>query len=365
MLGSGASADLQAAAAAVESGTHRAPEPVTLKAPVLPDHANKPKPSIASAETVPTPALVPTAAAVEPPVAAASASARDLRPDEIHDESVGQAASVVALPRRRRASTAGGSNKDVLADWGWGTDSHAAIGADDEDHFAEQAQQNRKRLMIAVGGAFGAILLITVIAFAFSGGKKDKDKDKEKAEAAQQQVQTQEEPKQEPPPQVAPKVDEAKAEPPKTDESEQPKIEELALLHEGAQRERLAVELPPPDPAELAKKEAELKKEEARKAEELAKKEKEEQAKLELAKKEEAKKAELAKKEEARKAELAKKEEAKKEEARKAELAKADAAKKAELAKADAAKKAELAKADAAKKEEARKAEVVRMAELA
>lgn len=175
-------------------------------------------PSISQAETVATPALVASAAPNEPlhtspsgivglpsmppgsdrsfdddfatnaggkpfvpaaPVVAARVVAAVPAPPVLPATADGSAvdpSAAVSLPRPR--SQTGG---ELLAGWGWSTDSHAAI--DDGGGYEEEDAQkaSRKRLLIAIGGALGAILLIIVIAVAASGGE---DKPKEEATQA-------------------------------------------------------------------------------------------------------------------------------------------------------------------------------------
>lgn len=174
----------------------------------------RPKATIASAETVATPALAPppaqpgTAAApsgvvglpamppgasrsfeddfatnsaspayVETPVARAPLPAAAAAPAEKPIDP----SSAVSLPRPRSATRPGADKgsgaADVLADWGWKTDSHAAI--DDGGGYEEGPDPGRKRLIIAIGSALGAILLIVVIAVVASGGSDDKKKPKD------------------------------------------------------------------------------------------------------------------------------------------------------------------------------------------
>ncbi|MBA3452731.1 MAG: tetratricopeptide repeat protein [Deltaproteobacteria bacterium] len=177
----------------------------------------KPKASISSAETVATPALVPTAAtpaagsgisglpAMPPGATAAhqddlptinsSAASAKVYPEvPVQQEpsppvvaapvapSVDPSAAV-SLPRPRTPSRPGtdrNSAPDMLADWGWKTDSQAAV-YDGDQYEDEAPNTGHKRLLIAIGGALGAILLIVVIAVAASGGD---DKNKEKAPEA-------------------------------------------------------------------------------------------------------------------------------------------------------------------------------------
>ncbi len=72
-------------------------------------------------------------------------------------------AAVVALPNAPRES------KDVLAGWGWGTDSHQAI--DDEDFHAPQTN-NKKLLLFLIGGGVVFAAMVAIIAFGFGGSKK-------------------------------------------------------------------------------------------------------------------------------------------------------------------------------------------------
>jgi len=176
----------------------------------------KPKASISSAETIATPALIPTPALavtmIEPAAASSGIVGLPAAPPGAFNDDFSTNASAkpypeapapqaptpnapvvaapnvpavdpsaaVSLPRPRSASQAGAdraSAPDMLADWGWKSDSHAAI-IDDEGQYEDSPNAGRKRLLYAIGGALGAILLIVVIAVAASGGGKDKDKDK-------------------------------------------------------------------------------------------------------------------------------------------------------------------------------------------
>ncbi len=90
--------------------------------------------------------------------------------------------AAVSLPRARSASQGGAdraSAPDMLADWGWKSDSHAAIVDDGSEYEDDAPKAARKRLLYAIGGALGVILLIVVIGIAASGGGDDKDKEKE------------------------------------------------------------------------------------------------------------------------------------------------------------------------------------------
>ncbi|MGE0396123.1 MAG: hypothetical protein AB7T06_05320 [Kofleriaceae bacterium] len=182
------------------------------------------KPSISNAETVATPALVPTAPATvdlkktadgyassdvlntireNKPLGAqvgdavapaaniaglpsmppgATATATDGPPEMPATASMRpsapklpEAAAAVSLqmPKRSRSDTGG----DLLDKWASSTDSHAALD-DGIDEVELDNRKQRKRLFMAIGGALGALLLIAVIAFAFggSGDKKEKPK---------------------------------------------------------------------------------------------------------------------------------------------------------------------------------------------
>jgi len=71
-----------------------------------------------------------------------------------------------ALARHRNDRTTGG--RDLLSGWGWTTGSTQAL-VDDEDDFAQAARASRKRLVLAIGGAFGAVAILAAVAFLFSG----------------------------------------------------------------------------------------------------------------------------------------------------------------------------------------------------
>jgi outer membrane biosynthesis protein TonB len=75
-------------------------------------------------------------------------------------------AAVVALPAHRDSK--GG---DVLAGWGWGTDSHQAI-TDDSDLDLPAQGGNRKLLIYLLGGGLVFTLMVVAIAFGFGGSKK-------------------------------------------------------------------------------------------------------------------------------------------------------------------------------------------------
>jgi len=370
----------------------------------------KPKASISNAETIATPALAAAAPSgivglpAMPPgaersfdddfstnpgsqphgaVAAATTATTSSAPEAAVDPT-----AAVSLPRPR-STTRPGTNKegkegrDVLAGWGWSTDSHAAI--DDGGHYEESPNAGRKRLVIAIGSALGALLLIVVIAMAASGGDdKEKDAPKEEApiadtsRAAGEPVAKATDPApSEPMPSTLPAYDTTTTAPASADP---PTPTEPAAV-EPAAVEPAAVEPAAVEPAKLEAAKAEAAKAEAAKAEaakaEAAKLEatnakaaKAEAAKLEAARVETAKleaanakaaKAEAAKLEaanaKAAKLEAARLEaanaKAAKVEAANAKAAKAEAAKleaaNAKAAKAEAAKAAKAAKVETAK----------------
>ena len=171
----------------------------------------KPKATISNAETVATPALAAAPSGIvglpatppgagrsfdddfstkpgaKPYVDTAAAPAPISSTGAVAEavKAAGEPSAAVSLPRPRSA-TRPGTNKegrDVLENWGWSTDSHAAI-IDDGGHYEETPDNGRKRLMIAIGGALGAILLIVVIAMAASGGDDKKTEPKVEAPIA-------------------------------------------------------------------------------------------------------------------------------------------------------------------------------------
>jgi len=157
--------------------------PVTTAGPAPAPPAFVPvKPSIANAETLATPALPAHLAPPERPVVAAplamppgmtvspsSPPAPIATADhEFEDERHAGPAEVVALhTAQARASSTGG--RDVLAGWGWSTGSVEAI--DDDVDIHDTSRANRRRLLLAVGGALAAVLVIVIVAFAASGSK--------------------------------------------------------------------------------------------------------------------------------------------------------------------------------------------------
>jgi hypothetical protein len=168
--------------------------------------------SIASAETVETPALVPTTPSKVaglpsmPPGAAEPADAKvdtkkadtkkagskkagskktDTKADaKAEVDAKAEAATdkppvrpsqpavdprdAVSLPSPKRAKSETG---EMLGGWGW-TDSQDAVDDGSYDEVDEE-KVRRKRLILAIGGALGVIALIVIIAFA-AGGSDDK-----------------------------------------------------------------------------------------------------------------------------------------------------------------------------------------------
>ena len=130
--------------------------------------------SISNAETVATPALVPTDAAPQSSMPVAPI-ATAIEPTTARAPSQSEApdpAAVVALPGRERSERTG-TKADVLAGWGWGTGAHEAITTHD-DEYEDDRKQTRKRLALAIGGAGAAVLLIVLLAFAFRSDDKPK-----------------------------------------------------------------------------------------------------------------------------------------------------------------------------------------------
>jgi len=137
-----------------------------------------PRPSIANADTVATPQVSPPSIApvtqlgmppgITVPPASAPAPLQTVDPaadEPFGDEHHADPAEVVAQHHGER----GTGGRDVLAGWGWSTGSLQAIS--DDDDLGEVARASRRRLLIAIGGALGVIMIIVVVAFAFSGGK--------------------------------------------------------------------------------------------------------------------------------------------------------------------------------------------------
>ncbi|MGE0550706.1 MAG: tetratricopeptide repeat protein [Kofleriaceae bacterium] len=163
-------------------------------------------PSISTAETVATPALVPTASEpapseplhvspsgvvglpATPPGAAPLETPGAAAPPQPNEPATATAATtettataepgpaadplkVVSLPR----ATTEPSQRDLLAGWGWSTDTHAALPATDEEY--EEPPATKRPLMIAIGAAAGVLLVIVIVALIFSGGSKPKEQE--------------------------------------------------------------------------------------------------------------------------------------------------------------------------------------------
>jgi len=171
----------------------RHPLPAPFKPAVHPQPPNKT--SIANAETITTPQLpahlaVPTGSPqlsmppgmTVPPVSpGAPLQSSDQEFQEFdEDEHHADPSEVIALHHAEKAKT---GSRDVLAGWGWSTDSVQAI--DDEDVHAlhDTVRAGRKRLLLAIGGAVGVVLIVAIVAFTFSGSKKPSDQDQRSSAA--------------------------------------------------------------------------------------------------------------------------------------------------------------------------------------
>jgi serine/threonine protein kinase len=174
----------------------RHPLPAPFKPPIHPQPPNKP--SIANAETIATPQLpahlavppaspqlsmppaspqlsMPPGMTVPPVSPGAPLQSSDQEFQKLgQDEHKAEPSKVVALPHAEKTTT---GSRDVLAGWGWSTGSVEAI--DDEDIHAlhDTARAGRKRLLLAIGGALGVVLIVAVAAFAFSGSKQPNDQE--------------------------------------------------------------------------------------------------------------------------------------------------------------------------------------------
>jgi hypothetical protein len=259
----------------------------------------------------------------------------------------------------------GRDSKDLLGNWGWGTDKHAAItdgyaGDDDYDFHAEH--NPKKTLMYVIGGGFALAALVTILALSFGGSSS-----KKKATAAEKQVDTSRTAVDTPAPTPAPPPSEpaqVAAAPAGSAGSDTASASGATPVAESGSAGSAAAQ-PAVDPAAEAARIEQEKQQAAEQAKqaELAKAEaaKQEAARL-AAEKEAAKKAEADQKAEA--ARLAA--EAKKTEAdKKAEAARLAAeAKKAEAARIAADKEAKRQEAAriAAEKAQAKKAEAARLA---
>ena len=142
--------------------------PPTPKPPVLPDDPGK-------SPTGGNPRATLMAAAPPPPT-----SPKDTIPDgqiaaSMQQEALPHPAAVVALPRPRAGTDNGrdSGRSDVLAGWGWGTDSVEAIDDDEDFH---PPHGNRKVLMYVIGGGLAAAAIVTIIAVGFGGSSKQAKK---------------------------------------------------------------------------------------------------------------------------------------------------------------------------------------------
>jgi hypothetical protein len=148
-----------------------APAPAPDDVDESPAPKGSPRPSIANAETLATPELgMPPGMTVAPasppaPLRTADSSLEDDDDGDFGQERHVDPAAVVAL-RRADRNTGG---QDVLAGWGWGTDSVQSFADEDEVEVENAARASRKRLVIAIGGALGVVIVIAVAAFVFSG----------------------------------------------------------------------------------------------------------------------------------------------------------------------------------------------------
>jgi len=118
-----------------------------------------------TAATVPVPVLsMPPGITVAPSLPPAVLQTAD---GELDDARHPDPIEPVDLAAMRRGDHRGSASRDVLAGWGWTTGASQIV--DDSDHFVDHARASRKRLLIAIGGALGVLLVILAAAFAFSG----------------------------------------------------------------------------------------------------------------------------------------------------------------------------------------------------
>ena len=205
-----------------------------LPPPFKPAAHPQPPRSIANAETVVTPQL-PAHLGVQPVApqlgmppgitAAPSSPPAQLQSTGgsggFDTEPNGDPTDVVALPPTDAGASGARDGRDVLAGWGWSTGSVQAL---DDDYADDALRRGRRNLMIAIAGALGVVLIITVVAFAFSGSKKPDGKGEHGAltptapvavTASQQAVPAPSQPPPSPPPTTEPAP--ANAEAPKTE----------------------------------------------------------------------------------------------------------------------------------------------------
>jgi hypothetical protein len=188
------------ASTATESAAPEKPAALTPSAPIVAaaepagkrNSAQRAAVSIASAETVETPALVPaTPSKVAglpsmPPGASEPAAAKpdaktDAKTDAAADKPPARPSQpavdprdAVSLPSPKRAKSETG---EMLGGWGW-ADSQDAVDDGSYDDVDEE-KVRRKRLVLAIGGALGVIALIVLIAFAAGGSDEKKAPDDE------------------------------------------------------------------------------------------------------------------------------------------------------------------------------------------
>ena len=158
---------------------HAVDAPVKLPPPADDDFAEKSDESINRLPSKPLPAASPT----------------------------GSSAAVTSSQSRVRGDKTG--KGDVLAGWGWGTDTHDALPAGEDDDFESDRKKSKKRLLFIFGGAAAAAVLVTVVALAAGGGGDDKK------DVAKKPTQT--EPAVQPPAPEPPKPEPTKPEPTKVE----------------------------------------------------------------------------------------------------------------------------------------------------
>ena len=142
--------------------------PVLPAPPVLPASATIAGTAAAKAKDATPLPVTPVAATTPQRKDATPAPRKDATPAPRRDATpaktdLPEAAGAVSLPHAPRES------KDVLAGWGWGTDSHQAI--DDDEDFHAPHTNNKKLLMFLIGGAVVFAAMIAVI-MSLGGSKK-------------------------------------------------------------------------------------------------------------------------------------------------------------------------------------------------
>ncbi len=175
------------------SGSGPIVAPSAASAPVVQPADVAAKPSITTAETIETPSIstgttndavprtptsespsgvvglppVPPGASVGATSAPAPAAASRASTPAVDPT------AAVSLPKPRaqtRPGTDGGGGRDVLAGWGWSTDSHTAI---DDGYEEDSERASRKRLIKAIGGALLALVALIIVASIAFGGDDD------------------------------------------------------------------------------------------------------------------------------------------------------------------------------------------------